>query len=420
MSGPQNTRLASVEAAVAAIARGEVVVVVDDEDRENEGDLIMAAQFADAERIAFFVRHTSGLICMPMMGSRLDELDLPLMVLDNTESQRTAFTVTVDYRHGTTTGISAADRAATIQALIDPRIRPEDLSRPGHILPLRYREGGVLKRAGHTEAAVDLARMAGLAPAGVLCEVVNDDGTMARGADLERFCAEHGLLMISIADLIRYRRQGEKLVRRVAEARIPTEWGDFSCYVYESLLDNEQHLAMVKGAVQGQHGVLVRVHSECLTGDVFGSLRCDCGVQVDAAMQRIAEEGLGVVVYLRGHEGRGIGLGHKIRAYELQDKGRDTVDANVELGFPADTREYGIGAQILVDLGITTMRYMTNNPAKYGGLEGYGLRIVERVPLESIPNPENIRYLRTKRERMGHLLPNLDGRPSRDVEGSGP
>ncbi|MBW3580836.1 MAG: bifunctional 3,4-dihydroxy-2-butanone-4-phosphate synthase/GTP cyclohydrolase II [Actinobacteria bacterium] len=420
MSGARSIHLASIDAAVAAVARGEVVVVVDDEDRENEGDLVMAAEFADAERIAFFVRHTSGLICMPMTGSRLDELELPLMVVDNTESQRTAFTVTVDYRHGTTTGISAADRAATIQALIDPSTEPTDLARPGHILPLRYREGGVLKRAGHTEAAVDLARMAGLVPAGVLCEVVNDDGTMARGPDLERFCADHGLLMISIADLIRHRRQGEKLVRRVAEARIPTEWGDFTCYVYESILDGEQHLAMVKGAVQGQDGVLVRVHSECLTGDVFGSLRCDCGVQVDAAMQLIAEEALGVVVYLRGHEGRGIGLGHKIRAYGLQDQGRDTVDANVELGFPPDTREYGIGAQILVDLGITTMRYMTNNPAKYGGLEGYGLRIVERVPLESVPNPENIRYLRTKRERMGHLLPNLDDRPAPNMEGSGP
>ncbi len=266
----------------------------------------------------------------------------------------------------------------------------------------------MLKRAGHTEAAVDLARMAGLYPAGVLCEIVNDDGTMARVPDLVQFCKEHGLLLISIAELIRYRRQNEKLVKRVAEARIPTEWGDFTCYVYESLLDGEQHVAMVKGAVQGEDNVLVRVHSECLTGDVFGSLRCDCGVQLDAAMQRIAEEGLGVVVYLRGHEGRGIGIGHKIRAYSLQDEGRDTVDANVELGLPVDSREYGIGAQILVDLGITTMRFMTNNPSKYGGLEGFGLEIAERVPLESAPNPENIAYLRTKRERMGHLLEGLD------------
>ncbi|HEV2809137.1 MAG TPA: bifunctional 3,4-dihydroxy-2-butanone-4-phosphate synthase/GTP cyclohydrolase II [Acidimicrobiales bacterium] len=418
MSPPRSTRLARIDEAVAAIARGQVVVVVDDEDRENEGDLIMAAEFATPERITFFVRHTSGVICMPMEGARLDELELPLMVADNTESQRTAFTVSVDYRPATTTGISAADRSATIQALIDPGTQPTDLARPGHIFPLRYRPGGVLKRAGHTEAAVDLARMAGLKPAGVLCEVVNEDGTMARIPELERFCAIHDLPMISIADLVRHRRQSERLVRRVAEARIPTEWGDFTCYVYESVLDGEQHVAMVKGAVQGQENVLVRVHSECLTGDVFGSLRCDCGVQVDAAMQRISEEGLGVVVYLRGHEGRGIGLGHKILAYGLQDKGRDTVDANVELGFPADTREYGIGAQILVDLGITTMRYMTNNPAKYGGLEGYGLRIVERIPLESIPNPENIRYLRTKRERMGHLLPNLDGRLGADVESS--
>ncbi len=418
MSPPRSTRLAGIAEAVAAVARGEVVVVVDDEDRENEGDLVMAAEFATPEHIAFFVRHTSGLICMPMEGERLDQLELPLMVADNTESQRTAFTITVDYRHGTTTGISAADRAATIGALIDPATRPGDLSRPGHILPLRYRTGGVLKRAGHTEAAVDLARMAGLQPAGVLCEVVNEDGTMARIPELERFCAAHDLLMISIADLVRHRHQSERLVRRIADARIPTEWGDFTCYVYESVLDGEQHVAMVKGVVQGQDDVLVRVHSECLTGDVFGSLRCDCGVQVDAAMQRIAEEGLGVVVYLRGHEGRGIGLGHKIRAYDLQDRGRDTVDANVELGFPPDSREYGIGAQILVDLGITTMRYMTNNPAKYGGLDGYGLKIVERVPLESMPNPENLRYLRTKRERMGHLLPHLDGRGPDDVEGS--
>jgi len=348
-------------------------------------------------------------ICLPLMTERCEELDLPLMVHDNTESHRTAFTVSVDYRHGTTTGISAADRATTIQAMIDPATRPKDLARPGHIFPLRYRQGGVLKRAGHTEAAVDLARMAGLYPAGVLCEIVNDDGTMARVPDLEKFCEEHGLLMISIADMIRYRRQGEKLVKRVAEARVPTDWGDFTCYAYESLIDGETHLAMVRGAVQGEDDVLVRVHSECLTGDVFGSLRCDCGVQLDSAMQRVAEEGLGVVVYLRGHEGRGIGIAHKLLAYELQDTGRDTVDANLDLGLPVDSREYGIGAQILVDLGITTMRLMTNNPSKRGGLEGFGLEITGRVPLESAPNPENISYLRTKRERMGHLLEGLDG-----------
>jgi 3,4-dihydroxy 2-butanone 4-phosphate synthase/GTP cyclohydrolase II len=401
---------ASIPEAVAAVSRGEIIVVVDDEDRENEGDLIMAAEAATPEKIAFFVRHTSGVICVPLTGERLDELDIPLMVRDgsNTEAQRTAFTYSVDYRHGTSTGISAADRAATIKALIDPGTRPGDLARPGHIFPLRYSEGGTLKRAGHTEAAVDLSRMAGLYPAGVLCEIVNDDGSMARVPDLVGFAREHELLMISIAELIRYRRQTEKLVKRVAEARIPTEWGDFTCYVYESLLDNEHHIALVRGAVQGRDDVLVRVHSECLTGDVFGSLRCDCGVQLDHAMQRIAEDGLGVLVYLRGHEGRGIGIGHKIRAYNLQDQGHDTVDANVELGLPVDSREYGIGAQILVDLGITTMRLLTNNPAKYGGLDGFGLEIVERVPLQAVPNPENIKYLRTKRERMGHLIEGLD------------
>jgi 3,4-dihydroxy 2-butanone 4-phosphate synthase/GTP cyclohydrolase II len=400
---------ADIEKAIAAIGRGEIVIVVDDEDRENEGDLIMAAEFATPEAIAFFVRHTSGLICAPITAERADELDLPLMVATNTESQRTAFTVTVDYRHGTTTGISASDRATTIRALIDPTTRAADLARPGHIHVLRAREGGVLKRAGHTEAAVDLARMAGLYPAGVLCELVTEDRLdMARLPELTRFAEEHGLLMISIADIIRYRRQNEKLVRRVAEARIPTDHGDFTCYAYEAILSGDQHIAFVKGAVQGEDDVLVRVHSECLTGDVFGSLRCDCGPQLDAALRRISEEGRGVVVYLRGHEGRGIGIAHKLRAYALQELGRDTVDANLDLGLPVDSREYGIGAQILVDLGITTMRYMTNNPAKYGGLDGFGLEIVERVSLNTVPNPENIDYLRTKRDRMGHLLEGLD------------
>jgi 3,4-dihydroxy 2-butanone 4-phosphate synthase/GTP cyclohydrolase II len=404
----RSAKLAAIEDAIAAVARGEIVVVIDDEDRENEGDLIMAAEFATPEKIAFFVKHTSGVICMPLMGERCDHLDLPLMVTHNTESHRTAFTVSVDYRHDTSTGISAADRARTIQALIDPATAPADLARPGHIFPLRYREGGVLKRAGHTEAAVDLARMAGLYPAGVLCEIVNEDGTMARVPELERFCEEHDLLMISIADLVRYRRQEEKLVRRISEARIPTDFGEFTCYAYESLLDGEVHLAFVKGAVQGQDDVLVRIHSECLTGDVFGSLRCDCGTQLQSAMQKVDDEGMGAIIYLRGHEGRGIGIAHKLKAYVLQDNGRDTVDANVELGFHADRREYGIGAQILVDLGITTMRIMTNNPAKGDGISGYGLEIVERVPLETKPNPENINYLRTKRERMGHLLEGLD------------
>jgi len=398
------TGFAGVPDAVAAIAAGRMVVVVDDDHRENEGDLIMAAEAATPETIAFFVRHTSGVICTPMLGERLDELDLPLMVATNTAPYRTAFTISVDAGRGTTTGISAADRATTIRALIGPGTRPGDLVRPGHIFPLRYRDGGVLMRAGHTEAAVDLARMAGCYPAAVLCELVDEDGGMARLPELERFAERHGLPLISIAGLIRYRRQREKLVKRVAEARIPTRWGEFTAYAYESLLDGEQHLAMVKGAVQGEENVLVRVHSECLTGDALGSLRCDCGPQLEDALRLIADAGLGVVVYLRGHEGRGIGLSHKLRAYNLQEQGRDTVDANLDLGLPVDGRDYGMGSQILVDLGVTTMRLLTNNPAKYGGLDGFGLQIVERVPLQSQPNPENLRYLRTKRERMGHLL----------------
>jgi 3,4-dihydroxy 2-butanone 4-phosphate synthase/GTP cyclohydrolase II len=387
-----------------------MIVVVDDEDRENEGDLIMAAEAATPEKIAFFLAHTSGLICVSLTGERCDELNLPLMVADNTETQRTAFTHSVDVRHGTTTGISAFDRAATIRALIDPATQPDDLARPGHIFPLRAVEGGVLKRTGHTEAAVDLARLAGLSPGGVLCEIVDEKKTdMARVPELERFADKHGLVMISIADLVRYRRRSERLVERVAEARIPTEWGEFTCHAYESTLDGMTHLALVVGDVRGKENVLVRVHSECLTGDVFGSLRCDCGTQLESAMKTVADEGSGVIVYLRGHEGRGIGIANKLRAYELQELGRDTVDANVDLGLHVDSREYGIGAQILVDLGITTMRLLTNNPAKRGGLEGFGLEVVERVPLESKPNPENIAYLRTKRERMGHLLEGLDG-----------
>ena len=396
---------AAIEEAVAAIAAGHMVVVVDDEDRENEGDLIIAAEHATPEAMGFFVRYTSGLICAAVTNARADELDLPLMVERNTEAQRTAFTVTVDYRAGTSTGISAQDRSITARALVDPLTRPDDLARPGHLHVLRAREGGVLKRAGHTEAAVDLARMAGLTPAGVLCEVVTEDGMgMARRDDLETFADRHGLLLITIADLIRYRRRNERLVRRTADARLPTEFGEFRCVAYESVIDHETHLAFVMGEPAGQSNVLVRVHSECLTGDVFGSRRCDCGEQLHSALRHIAEEGLGAVVYLRGHEGRGIGIAHKLRAYELQDGGLDTVDANVELGLPVDSREYGIGAQILVDLGITTMRLMTNNPAKRGGLEGYGLQIVDRIPLHTEPNEENIRYLRTKRDRLGHLL----------------
>jgi 3,4-dihydroxy 2-butanone 4-phosphate synthase/GTP cyclohydrolase II len=396
----------TVERAIDAVRRGELVVVVDDEDRENEGDLITAAEKMSPEKMAFMIRYTSGVICMPMEGDRLDELQLPLMVSGsaNTETQRTAFTVSVDARDGTTTGISAGDRCATVRALIDADTHADDLARPGHIFPLRYREGGVLKRAGHTEAAVDLARMSGCYPAGVLAEIVNDDGTMKRFPDLEQFALDHGLQLVTIADLIRYRRHREKLVRRVSEARIPTAFGDFTAHVFASLLDGTEHVAFVKGEVSGKQNVLVRVHSECLTGDVFGSLRCDCGMQLEEALQRVSEAGEGVVVYLRGHEGRGIGLGHKLRAYQLQEQGRDTVEANLELGFPVDSREYGIGAQMLVDLGVTTMRLMTNNPAKYGGIEGYGLEIVERVPVHVTPNHENIAYLRAKQQKLGHLL----------------
>ena len=393
-----------IDSAIAAIARGEFVIVVDDEDRENEGDLIMAAQHVTPEAMGFMIRHTSGVICLPLEGERCDELQLPLMVSNNTEIQRTAFTVSVDARDGIATGISAADRSTTVATLIDPTSKPDSLARPGHIFPLRYREGGVLKRAGHTEAAVDLARLAGSYPSGVLAEITNDDGTMARLIELEKFAEDHSLLMISIADLIRYRRQREKLVRRVSQARIPTRYGDFNAHVFESILDGVEHIAFVRGDISNEENVLVRVHSECLTGDVFGSLRCDCGVQLDFALEKVADAGSGVVVYLRGHEGRGIGLGHKIDAYKLQDQGRDTVEANVELGFSADSREYGIGSQILVDLGVTTMRLMTNNPAKYGGLDGFGLEIVERVPVSVTPNSENISYLRTKKDKLGHLL----------------
>ena len=400
---------APIEEVVAAIGRGEIVVMVDDEDRENEGDLIMAAQFASPEKLAFIVRYSSGVVCAPMTNERADDLRLPLMVEQNTESQRTAFTDTVDLIDGTTTGISAADRAATLRGLADQSQGFSAFARPGHIFPLRARDGGVLKRAGHTEAAVDLARLAGCDPVGVICEIQNDDGTMMRLPDLRRFCAEHGLLLSSIAELIKYRRHNERLVERMGEANVPTEWGEFTCVAYRSTIDRVEHLAFVKGDVSTGEPVLVRVHSECLTGDVFASRRCDCGPQLAAAMELVAREGRGAVVYLRGHEGRGIGIGHKIRAYSLQDKGLDTVDANLELGLPVDSREYGIGAQILADLGAHKLRLMTNNPAKYGGLGGYSLEVVERVPLNTVPTPENEGYLRTKRERMGHLI-NLDGK----------
>ena len=395
---------ATIPEAIDDIARGRIVIVVDDADRENEGDLIVAAEKVTPETIAFMVRYTSGVICMPVLGERLDELRIPLMVAANTDHQGTAFTVSVDARRGVTTGISAADRAMTIRTLIDPATLPEDVLRPGHIFPLRYREGGVLRRAGHTEAAVDLARLAGLYPAGVLCETVNDDGTMARLPDLARFAKEHDLRLISIADLIEYRRRREVLVERVATATIPTSWGEFRTYAYESVVDGRTHVALVLGKIGDGTDVMTRVHSECLTGDVFGSLRCDCGSQLERAFELIGKEGRGVVLYIRGHEGRAIGLTHKLRAYELQDQGRDTVEANIELGFAADQREYGIGAQILTDLGVRTMRLLTNNPDKRAGLEGHCLSIVERIPLETEPTPHNIGYLRTKAEKLGHLL----------------
>ena len=398
----------TIEDAIEDIRKGRMVIVVDDEDRENEGDLIMAAELVTPERIAFMVRHTSGVICMPIVGDRLDELEIPLMVADATDLQRTAFTVSVDALKGTTTGISASDRAATIRAMVDRETTPRDLVRPGHIFPLRYRQGGVLKRAGHTEAAVDLARLAGLYPAGVLGEIVNEDGTMARLPQLARFAAAHGLRIISISDLIEYRRRRERLVRRVADAWIPTIYGRFQAVAFESSVDGRVHVAMVLGEVGNGRDILVRVHSECLTGDVFHSLRCDCGTQLDDALGKIGAAGRGVVLYIRGHEGRAIGLTHKLRAYRLQEQGADTVEANQALGFEPDPRDYGIGAQILHDLGVRTMRLLTNNPTKRAGLEGYGLSIVERVPLETTPTEHNIAYLRAKREKLGHLLENLE------------
>ena len=398
--------LAKISDAIADIRAGKMVIVVDDLERENEGDIVVAAEKITADHISFMVRYCSGIICVPMEAERLEELNLPLMAPDNTESMGTAFTISVDARDGTTTGISASDRATTIKTLIDPDTRPHDLARPGHIFPLRYVPGGVLRRAGHTEASVDLARMAGLYPAGVLCEVVNEDGSMARLPDLERFAATHGLRIVSIADLIAHRRRSEKLIQRQTEARIPTAFGTFRAIAYESH-DGRTHVALVKGEPEGKPDVLVRVHSECFTGDVLGSIRCDCGLQLAEAMRRIDLEGEGVIVYIRGHEGRGIGLRHKLEAYALQDGGLDTVEANVELGFSPDSRDYGVGAQILVDLGVSTMRLLTNNPTKRAGLEGYGLSIVERVPLESEPTTENLRYLQTKREKLGHLLETL-------------
>ncbi|CAN8069662.1 unnamed protein product [Agarophyton chilense] len=403
----------SVEAALEAIAQGKLIVVTDDENRENEGDLIIAADKVTPEAIAFMVRYTSGVICCAMEAQHLDRLQLQQMVANNTDPKNTAFTITCDFKAGTSTGISAEDRARTLRALADPQSHPDDFHRPGHIFPLRYRDGGVLKRAGHTEASVDFARLAGCAPAGVLCEIVNDsDGSMARLPQLRQFTEQHGLVLTSIADLVKYRRMQEKLITRIAgtPARLPTRYGVFDAFAYRSVLDDVEHLALVVGGGDDPQNprfdgpVLVRVHSECCTGDVFGSLRCDCGPQLDFAMREISAAGRGILVYLRGQEGRGIGLGHKMRAYALQDQGRDTVEANEDLGLPIDSREYGIGAQILTDLNVSEIILMTNNPAKYSGLAGYGLSIVDRLSIQVSPNPENLAYLTTKKEKMGHWL----------------
>ncbi|MEU4215533.1 bifunctional 3,4-dihydroxy-2-butanone-4-phosphate synthase/GTP cyclohydrolase II [Actinoplanes sp. NPDC026623] len=396
--------LADIERAVADIAAGRAVIVVDDEDRENEGDLIFAAEHATPELLAFMVRYTSGYICVPLTEDEADRLDLPPMFHTNQDRRGTAYAVTVDARDGISTGISAADRAHTIRLLASADTKPTDLSRPGHVVPLRAKAGGVLRRPGHTEAAIDLSVLAGLRPAGVLCEMVNDDGTMMRMPDLEKFAIEHDLALISIADLIAYRRLTEQQVERVVETRLPTEHGDFTAVGYRGGVDGAEHVALVFGDLGDGEDVLVRVHSECLTGDVFGSVRCDCGPQLDAALERVAEAGRGVVLYMRGHEGRGIGLLHKLQAYQLQDRGLDTVDANLELGLPADARDYGTGAQVLYELGVRSMRLLTNNPAKRAGLEGYGLTIIGREALPVRLHPENVRYLRTKRDRMGHLF----------------
>ncbi len=408
MSNATPLRLDPVERAIADIAAGKAVIVVDDEDRENEGDIIFAASKATPELMAFTIRYSSGVICVPMPAAMLDRLEIPLMTPHNKDRLRTAYTISVDARDGVTTGISAADRARTVKVLADSATEPWEITRPGHVFPLRYRDGGVLVRRGHTEAAVDLARLAGLTPAGVLVEVVNDDGTMKRGHQLRAFADEHGLAMISIDDLVRYRRRTELHAERVAETRLPTDHGDFTAYGYRVSIDGSEHVALVHGDLGGPEPVLARVHSECLTGDVFGSHRCDCGPQLREAMALIVAEGRGVVVYLRGHEGRGIGLVAKLEAYALQDSGRDTVDANLDLGLPADARHYGTATQILRDLGVERVRLLTNNPDKTSSLEDYGIPVTERVPLTPHPNDHNIAYLRTKRDRMGHDLPHLD------------
>jgi 3,4-dihydroxy 2-butanone 4-phosphate synthase/GTP cyclohydrolase II len=416
---------ADIEQALEEIRAGRVVIVVDDPDRENEGDFIVAAEKATPEVINFMATHGRGLICMPVVAERLDQLGIPPMVPEKAETHETAFAISIDLATGGT-GISAHERAATVRHVLDADARPQDFRKPGHIFPLRAQRGGVLKRAGHTEAAVDLSRMAGLYPAAVICEIMNADGTMARLPELERVATDHGLTIISIADLIAHRRRREKLVRREVEAKLPTRFGEFRVFGYESLIDGRHHIAIVQGDIGDGERVLTRMHSECLTGDVFHSLRCDCGSQLEDGLQQIAQEGRGIVVYIRGHEGRGIGLLHKLKAYRLQESGRDTVEANTELGFPADPRDYGVGAQILVDLGVRSMRLLTNNPTKRAGLEGYGLSIVERVPLQSRVTEHNVAYLRAKKAKLGHLL-DLDDEPQpeqpaavKPIAGGGP
>ncbi len=401
--------LATIPEAIEDVKAGKFVIVVDDEDRENEGDLVIAAEKVTPEAINFMAMYGRGLICMPVTGERLDTLRIPMMVSNNTAKFGTPFAVAVEAREGTTTGISAADRAKTVQVMVDPDTRPEDILMPGHMFPLRAREGGVLARAGQTEATVDLARLAGLRPAGVLCEIMNEDGTMARIPQLEKIAKKFDLKIVSVADLIAYRRRHEKLVERVTETKLPTRYGDFIAIAYKSDIDPAEHVALVMGDLSGEEPVLVRVHSECLTGDVFGSMRCDCGEQLDLAMKRIADEGRGVLLYMR-QEGRGIGFHNKLRAYALQDNGLDTVEANVSLGFAPDLRDYGIGAQILVDLGLKEIRFLTNNPKKIIGFQGYGLEVVEQIPIIAKPNPYNIDYLETKKNKMGHLLelPEID------------
>ncbi|PYQ11332.1 MAG: bifunctional 3,4-dihydroxy-2-butanone-4-phosphate synthase/GTP cyclohydrolase II [Acidobacteria bacterium] len=394
---------ATVEDAIADIGAGRMVIVVDDEDRENEGDLTLAAERVTPEAINFMARYGRGLICLPMTAQRLKELEIPLMVEENTSNYQTAFCVSIEARKKVSTGISAADRAETVRVAVDPASRPFDLARPGHMFPLMAREGGVLKRAGQTEAAVDLARLAGLGPAGVICEILKEDGTMARLPDLLGFSAQHQIRILTIAELIRYRMQHERLVRRVAQPKLPTRYGEFRIIAYESDIEQKNHLALVLGKIRPREPVLVRVHSECLTGDVFGSTRCDCGAQLEKSLEIISREGKGVIIYLR-QEGRGIGLVNKLKAYELQDQGEDTVQANHSLGFKADYRDYGIGAQILRDLGARRLRVLTNNPVKFIALKGYGLEIVERVPLEIPPSSATLRYLKTKKEKMGHIL----------------